>query len=153
MPWGSLSMVYLCPFKPIGIFWGPQGLNISLYTRKGHKYTIDKMLQGIICFLLCPDSQKKYVHDIFCELCKCVLQCDPPQYLELINKGLWALCTTTIRLWAWSGRLLKNIPWVMHCSYWSTHQRHNRIPNIGLFPAFTQVDAAQARTVEHMTES
>ena len=28
------------------------------------------MPQGIICFLLCQDSQKKYVHDIFCELCK-----------------------------------------------------------------------------------
>ena len=38
------------------------------------------MPQRIIYFLLCPDSQKKYVHDIFCELCKHVLQCDPPQY-------------------------------------------------------------------------
>ena len=28
------------------------------------------MPQGIICFILCQDSQKKYVHDIFCELCK-----------------------------------------------------------------------------------
>ena len=43
---------------------------IPIY-KKEQKYTIDKMPQGLIGFLLCLECQKKkFVYHIFCELCE-----------------------------------------------------------------------------------
>merc|ERR1712002_1196038 len=87
----------------------------------GHKYTIDKLLQGIICFLLCLECQKIYIHHIFSELCESwdftkIWFCDTSYEFPLVEIG------HMIKVF-----ILKIIPWVMQRSYWSIRQRHNRI--------------------------
>ena len=51
------------------------------------------MPQGIICFLLCLDSQKIYIHHIFCELCGWSKEFNGMQHLSNKVVGVVGLYT------------------------------------------------------------
>ena len=59
------------PFLAYRDILRPAGPNYIPIYQKGHKYTLDKLPQGIICFLLCLECQKYiYLYHIFLKLCE-----------------------------------------------------------------------------------